>query len=316
LSENRVIRIGDKQVGGSDNFWQMGNTGPCGPCTEIFYDNGEAIAGGIPGSIDEDGDRYVEIWNCVFMQYNRDEAGNLYPLPRPSVDTGMGLERVSAVMQNVHSNYDIDLFKGLIKKAAELTNSKDLQNPSLKVLADHIRSISFLIADGVIPANDGRGYVLRRIIRRATRHGYKLGMRSGFLYHLLDELINQMGDFYPELILEKDNIQLTIKTEEEKFYQTIDNGMGLLQNELLKIPDKTLSGNIAFKLYDTYGFPLDLTEDICKEHGIKVDIDDFNRAMEEQKSQAKASGKFKMGGLWALGWFYCGLKCKCVITLF
>lgn len=299
LEPERIIRIGDKATGGSDNFWQMGETGPCGPCTEIFYDHGAEIKGGLPGSKDEDGDRYIEIWNCVFMQFNRDEHGVLNPLPKPSVDTGMGLERISAVMQKVHSNYEIDLFASLIEEAAKITATKDMHNSSLKVIADHIRSISFLIADGAIPSNEGRGYVLRRIIRRGIRHGYKLGTRTPFLHQLVPTLCSEMGDAYPELVAAKDNIIQTIKDEEGKFFQTIDKGMGLLTEEIDFLKAKTsnnkiLSGDIAFKLYDTFGFPLDLTEDVCREHGISVDIKTFDVAMEKQKKMAKAAGKFKM----------------------
>ncbi len=298
LDLERIIRIGDKSDGSSDNFWQMGDTGPCGPCTEIFYDHGACIKGGLPGSIDEDGDRYIEIWNCVFMQFNRDESGKLTPLPKPSVDTGMGLERISAVIQGVHSNYEFDLFVALIKQAMNLTSCHDTHNPSLKVLADHIRSISFLIADGTTPSNEGRGYVLRRIIRRAIRHGYKLGMRTAFLYKLVNELTTQMGDEYPELRLKKENIEQIICIEEEKFFLTIDKGMGLLNEELNLLKDtKTLSGETAFKLYDTYGFPLDLTSDVCREVGVSVDIDSFNVCMDKQKSLARTSGKFKMGAV-------------------
>ncbi|MCE2706519.1 MAG: alanine--tRNA ligase [Proteobacteria bacterium] len=297
LSTEKIIRIGDKPTGGSDNFWQMGETGPCGPCTEIFYDHGDKIEGGVPGSSNEDGDRYIEIWNCVFMQFNRDETGKLNPLPRPSVDTGMGLERISAVMQGVHSNYEIDLFVALINQAAKITQCDELSNPSLKVLADHIRSIAFLIADGVNPSNEGRGYVLRRVIRRAIRHGYKLGMRKTFLHLLVNELVKQMGSAYPELSLKQQNIEQTILQEEEKFLSTIDNGMSLLQNELSIVKDKQLSGDIAFKLYDTFGFPLDLTQDICRENNIVVDIAGFNVAMSRQKDTAKKAGKFKMDAI-------------------
>jgi alanyl-tRNA synthetase len=295
LSIDRIIKIGDKADGGSDNFWQMGDTGPCGPCTEIFYDHGAKVPGGLPGSANEDGDRYIEVWNCVFMQFNRNEDGTLHPLPKPSVDTGMGLERISAVIQHVHSNYEIDLFVRLIDRASNITNCQDKQNPSLKVIADHIRSVSFLIADGVVPANEGRGYVLRRIIRRAIRHGYKLGLRVPFFYKLVDELVVQMGEAYPELILNQDKIKNVIKTEEERFFQTIENGMSLLQAELTKLKSNKLAGDVAFKLYDTYGFPLDLTSDVCRESNITVDLSGFDIAMNQQKTTAKAAGKFKMG---------------------
>ncbi len=297
LADDKIIRIGDKSGGGSDNFWQMGETGPCGPCTEIFYDHGEDIFGGLPGTPNEDGDRFIEIWNCVFMQFNRDAKGVLHPLPKPSVDTGMGLERISAVMQHVNSNYDIDLFIALIKSAGEVTSCSDMNNSSLKVLADHIRSISFLIADGAIPSNEGRGYVLRRIIRRAIRHGYKLGKKSAFLHKLVNTLVVQMGGAYPELKQNQQKIETTILQEEKNFFQTIENGMEMLLNALekLQLTTKVLSGDIAFKLYDTYGFPLDLTEDVCREHNITVDITGFDIGMQKQKEMAKAAGKFKAG---------------------
>lgn len=295
LSPEHIIKIGDKPDGGSDNFWQMGDTGPCGPCTEIFYDHGASIAGGLPGTADEDGDRYVEIWNCVFMEYNRDEHGILHPLPKPSVDTGMGLERIAAVMQNVHSNYAIDIFTKLISQAATIVGANDLTNPSLKVLADHIRSISFLIADGALPSNEGRGYVLRRIIRRAIRHGYQLGQRKAFLYKLVDKLVDLMGGAYPELAKNQSQIKQTILQEEGKFFQTIEHGMNILISELKHIKQNgVLPGDIAFKLYDTYGFPLDLTADICKEQQILIDAAGFDSAMIKQKDLARASGKFKM----------------------
>lgn len=287
-----IIKIADKPDGSSDNFWQMGDTGPCGPCTEIFYDHGSTIAGGLPGSKDEDGDRYIEIWNCVFMQFNRDNKGVLHKLPKPSVDTGMGLERIAAVMQGVHSNYDIDLFQNLIKAAADATRCIDIDNNSLKVIADHIRSIAFLIADGVTPGNEGRGYVLRRIIRRGVRHGYKLGMHQPFLYQLVDPLITNMGEAYPELLSRKELIITTIQQEEVKFFQTVEKGMSLLQQELTKVKGEVFDGNIAFLLYDTYGFPLDLTADICKEADKYVDIDTFEKAMLEQKRLAKSASKF------------------------
>lgn len=295
LAPERIIRIGDKASGGSDNFWQMGDTGPCGPCSEIFYDHGAEIWGGLPGSPEEDGDRFIEIWNNVFMQFNRDETGKLHPLPKPSVDTGMGIERISAVLQHVHSNYEIDLFVKLIDAAAQITKTTDKTNSSLKVLADHIRSTSFLIADGALPSNEGRGYVVRRIIRRAIRHGYKLGRREPFFYQLVATLVAEMGDAYPELILNKELIEKTLHQEEERFFQTIDNGMTLLQEELKTSP-KLLSGEVAFKLYDTYGFPLDLTQDVCREHNIEVDIAGFDVCMARQREMAKAAGKFKMGG--------------------
>lgn len=295
LSPERIIQIGDKASGGSDNFWQMGDTGPCGPCTEIFYDHGPDIKGGLPGSPEEDGDRFIEIWNNVFMQFNRDEAGNLNPLPKPSVDTGMGLERISAILQAVHSNYEIDLFVNLINNAAKITNTADTKNSSLKVLADHIRSVSFLIADGALPSNEGRGYVLRRIIRRAIRHGYKLGCRTPFFYKLTLTLVNEMGMAYPELILNQEIIEKTINQEEERFFQTIENGMTLLESQLSS-KEATLPGDIAFKLYDTYGFPLDLTEDVCREHNIVVDIEGFEQHMANQRAMARKAGKFKIAG--------------------
>lgn len=291
----KIIRIGDNKGTryASDNFWMMGDTGPCGPCSEIFYDHGEDIPGGPPGSPDEDGDRFIEIWNNVFMQYNRDEAGVMHPLPKPSVDTGMGLERISAILQGVHANYEIDLFQALIKAAARETKTSDLTNPSLKVLADHIRACSFLIADGVIPGNEGRGYVLRRIIRRAVRHGYKLGARKAFFSLLLADLVAEMGEAYPELISEQKRITATLKQEEDRFFETIENGMAILEAELKNTKD-VFNGETAFKLHDTYGFPLDLTADICRERDVSVDTDGFNAAMARQKDQARAAGKFKM----------------------
>ena len=365
LAADRVIRIGDNKGSryASDNFWMMGDTGPCGPCTEIFYDHGEHIPGGLPGTPEEDGDRYIEIWNNVFMQYNRDEAGVMHPLPKPSVDTGMGLERISAVLQGVHANYEIDLFQALIKAAARETHCADLDSPSLKVLADHIRACSFLIADGVIPGNEGRGYVLRRIIRRAIRHGYKLGTRDAFFYRMVPDLVEQMGSAYPELVAEQVRVKGILKLEEERFFATLSSGMEILELALnfaqvkllepnLKLEglvtrssnlkfysflDKNnvsqkavvlldhapaeeeiehfakaideykavevlernwsglvLPGHVAFKLHDTFGFPLDLTADVCREHGVKVDEVGFNVAMARQKEQARAAGKFKM----------------------
>lgn len=293
LELDKIIRIGDKEGGGSDNFWQMGDTGPCGPCTEIFYDHGVDTQGGLPGSKDQDGDRYVEIWNCVFMQFNRDEKGELHKLPNPAVDTGMGLERLAAVMQQVHSNYATDLFVSLIKSAAVITGCGDLSDPSLKVLADHIRAVSFLIADGVLPSNDGRGYVLRRIIRRSVRHGYKIGMRSAFFYLLVDDLVLQMGDAYNELVKAKDIIVNTIKAEEEKFLLTLSQGINLLLEVFATLDKPFLLGSIAFKLYDTYGFPLDLTQDICRENGIEVEVNEFEDLMYQQRVRAKSSNKFK-----------------------
>ncbi|MEI7843112.1 MAG: alanine--tRNA ligase [Gallionellaceae bacterium] len=295
----RVIRIGDNKGAryASDNFWMMGDTGPCGPCTEIFYDHGEHIPGGPPGSPDEDGDRFIEIWNNVFMQFNRDEAGVMHPLPKPSVDTGMGLERISAVLQHVHANYEIDLFQALIKAAARETQCRDLTSPSLKVLADHIRACSFLIADGVIPGNEGRGYVLRRIIRRAIRHGYKLGARAAFFHKIVPDLIEQMGVAYPELASAQVRVMDILKQEEERFFATIENGMATLEAdlaEMAKAESKVFNGETAFKLHDTFGFPLDLTQDVCREHGVTVDALAFDKAMARQKDQARAAGKFKM----------------------
>ena len=328
LAPERVIRIGDNKGArhASDNFWMMGDTGPCGPCTEIFYDHGPEIPGGLPGTPEEDGDRYIEIWNNVFMQYNRDEAGILHPLPRPSVDTGMGLERISAVLQGVHSNYDIDLFQNLIRAAARETSGADMGNPSLKVLADHIRACAFLIADGVIPGNEGRGYVLRRIIRRAIRHGYKLGARAAFFHRLVPDLVREMGVAYPELSAGEGRIVDILKTEEERFFATLENGMGILDTALERLGygggsgdgagvgdgsgdgsgsgegagfgdgfgGGILDGETAFKLHDTYGFPLDLTADVCREHGVTVDAAAFDAAMARQKEQARAAGKFRM----------------------
>jgi alanyl-tRNA synthetase len=295
----RIIRIGDNKGAryASDNFWMMGDTGPCGPCTEIFYDHGEQHFGGPPGSPDEDGDRFIEIWNNVFMQFNRDEAGVMHPLPKPSVDTGMGLERLSAVLQHVHANYEIDLFQGLIVAAARETNTMDLSSPSLKVLADHIRACSFLIADGVIPGNEGRGYVLRRIIRRAIRHGYKLGSRAAFFHRMVADLVREMGDAYPELKTEQTRITSILKNEEDRFFETIENGMEILETELAameKAGTTTFNGDLAFKLHDTFGFPLDLTADICRERNVAVDSAAFDTAMTRQKEQARSAGKFKM----------------------
>ena len=292
----RVIRIGDNKGAryASDNFWMMGDTGPCGPCTEIFYDHGADIPGGLPGTPEEDGDRYIEIWNNVFMQFNRDEQGVMHPLPKPSVDTGMGLERISAVLQHVHSNYEIDLFQALIKAAARETKCADLDSPSLKVLADHIRACAFLVADGIIPGNEGRGYVLRRIIRRAIRHGYKLGARAAFFHKLVPDLVAEMGAAYPELAANQARVTEVLKLEEERFFETIEHGMTILEAELAASNAKTFNGATAFKLHDTYGFPLDLTQDVCREHGVTVDEAGFNAAMAHQQEQSRAAGKFKM----------------------
>ncbi|MBK8018717.1 MAG: alanine--tRNA ligase [Betaproteobacteria bacterium] len=285
---DRLVRIPT-----NDNFWQMGDTGPCGYCTEIFFDHGPGVAGGPPGSPDADGDRYIEIWNLVFMQFNRDEKGELHPLPRPSVDTGMGLERISAVMQGVHSNYDIDLFQDLIAAAARATHSDDLESNSLKVIADHIRACSFLITDGVIPGSEGRGYVLRRIIRRAIRHGYKLGQKQPFFHTLVSELSRVMGEAYPELPASRAKVEQVLKQEEERFAETLEHGMEVLETALTK-EDRMLDGDTVFKLYDTYGFPLDLTADIARERGFTVDIAGFQTAMEQQRERARAASKFSM----------------------
>ena len=295
MPAERIVRIGDNKGAkyASDNFWQMGDTGPCGPCSEIFYDHGEEIWGGIPGSPEEDGDRWIEIWNCVFMQFNRDEQGNMNPLPKPSVDTGMGLERMAAVMQHVHSNYEIDLFQDLLKAVARETGSAfSMEEPSLKVIADHIRSCSFLIADGVLPSNEGRGYVLRRIIRRAVRHGYKLGQSKPFFHKLVADLVKEMGDAYPELKEKQAQIEEALKNEESRFAQTLETGMALLENALAK-GSKKLDGEIIFKLYDTYGFPYDLTADICRERNIELDEAGFEREMEAQRARARAAQSFK-----------------------
>ncbi len=295
MPSERIVRIGDNKGAkyASDNFWQMGDTGPCGPCSEIFYDHGEEIWGGIPGSPEEDGDRWIEIWNCVFMQFNRDEQGNMNPLPKPSVDTGMGLERMAAVMQHVHSNYEIDLFQDLLKAVARETGAPfSMEEPSLKVIADHIRSCSFLIADGVLPSNEGRGYVLRRIIRRAVRHGYKLGQSKPFFHKLVADLVKEMGGAYPELKEKQAQIEEALKNEESRFAQTLETGMALLENALAK-GGKTLGGEIIFKLYDTYGFPYDLTADICRERNIDLDEAGFEREMEAQRARARAAQSFK-----------------------
>lgn len=287
VSPDRFVKIGAK-----DNFWSMGDTGPCGPCTEIFYDHGEDVAGGPPGSPDEDGDRYIEIWNLVFMQYNRSADGTMTPLPKPSVDTGMGLERLAAVMQSVHSNYEIDLFQHLIKAAAEATNTTDLDNKSLRVIADHIRSASFLVVDGVMPANEGRGYVLRRIIRRAIRHGYQLGQTGTFFYTLVDALVAEMGNAYKELNNQKDKVQEALKREEIRFAETLEQGMKILDQAIADMSGTEIPGNVAFKLYDTYGFPVDLTADIAREKGLTLDEKGFELSMQEQRDRARAASQF------------------------
>ncbi|MBI4123393.1 MAG: alanine--tRNA ligase [Betaproteobacteria bacterium] len=294
LPAARVVRIGDKPGGQkyqSDNFWQMADTGPCGPCSEIFYDHGPEVDGGPPGSPDAEGDRYIEIWNLVFMQFNRDEQGVMHPLPRPSVDTGMGLERIAAVLQGKHSNYEIDLFQDLIRAAARETAQKALKNPSLNVIADHIRACAFLIVDGVIPGNEGRGYVLRRIVRRAIRHGYKLGQKQPFFHRLVDDLDQTMGEAYPELRSQKQRVSDVLKQEEERFAETLENGMGVLESALAS-GEKLLDGETVFRLYDTYGFPVDLTADICRERGVRIDMAGFEAAMDEQRERARAASKF------------------------
>jgi alanyl-tRNA synthetase len=295
LPADRVVRIGDNKGAkyASDNFWMMADTGPCGPCSEIFYDHGPHIPGGPPGSPDEDGDRYIEIWNHVFMQFDMQPDGSVKPLPAPCVDTGMGLERLAAILQHVHSNYEIDLFEKLIAAAGRETHVSDLANPSLRVIADHIRATSFLVADGVIPSNEGRGYVQRRIIRRAIRHGYKLGQKTPFFHRIVPDLVALMGDAYPNLAANKQRIMDVLKAEEERFYETLENGMEILDAALAG-GKKTLPGDVAFKLHDTYGFPLDLTNDVCRERGVTVDEAGFNTAMEKQRAQARAAGKFKM----------------------
>ncbi|WP_076734854.1 alanine--tRNA ligase [Cronobacter sakazakii] len=294
IPRERIIRIGDNKGApyASDNFWQMGDTGPCGPCTEIFYDHGDHIWGGPPGSPEEDGDRYIEIWNIVFMQFNRQADGTMEPLPKPSVDTGMGLERIAAVLQHVNSNYEIDLFQKLIKAVANVTGATDLSNKSLRVIADHIRSCAFLIADGVIPSNENRGYVLRRIIRRAIRHGNMLGAKDTFFYKLVGPLVDVMGAAGEELKRQQAQVEQVLKTEEEQFARTLERGLALLDEELSKLTGDTLDGETAFRLYDTYGFPVDLTADVCRERNIKVDEAGFEAAMEEQRRRARESSGF------------------------
>jgi len=295
LPPERVIRIGDNKGGRykSDNFWMMADTGPCGPCSEVFYDHGPHIPGGPPGSPDEDGDRFIEIWNHVFMQFDMKEDGSVTPLPAPCVDTGMGLERLAAILQHVHSNYEIDLFDALIKAAAREVGTEDLGSPSLRVIADHLRATAFLVSDGVIPANEGRGYVQRRIIRRAIRHGYKLGRKKPFFHKLVAELVRLMGDAYPRLKEQRQRITEVLKAEEERFYETLANGMDILDAALAG-GASVLPGDVAFKLHDTYGFPLDLTNDVCRERGVTVDEAGFGAAMEQQKAKGRAAGKFKM----------------------
>ncbi|WP_089669689.1 alanine--tRNA ligase [Escherichia coli] len=294
IPRERIIRIGDNKGApyASDNFWQMGDTGPCGPCTEIFYDHGDHIWGGLPGSPEEDGDRYIEIWNIVFMQFNRQADGTMEPLPKPSVDTGMGLERIAAVLQHVNSNYDIDLFRTLIQAVAKVTGATDLSNKSLRVIADHIRSCAFLIADGVMPSNENRGYVLRRIIRRAVRHGNMLGAKETFFYKLVGPLIDVMGSAGEDLKRQQAQVEQVLKTEEEQFARTLERGLALLDEELAKLSGDTLDGETAFRLYDTYGFPVDLTADVCRERNIKVDEAGFEAAMEEQRRRAREASGF------------------------
>ncbi|NYT24089.1 alanine--tRNA ligase [Alcaligenaceae bacterium] len=292
----RIIRIGDNKGApyASDNFWQMADTGPCGPCSEIFYDHGPDVWGGPPGSPDEDGDRYIEIWNLVFMQFDRDASGKLSPLPKPCVDTGMGLERIAAVLQHVHSNYEIDLFQRLIAAAARETGTTDLAENSLKVIADHIRACSFLIVDGVIPSNEGRGYVLRRIVRRALRHGHKLGQPQPFFHRLVADLVAEMGAAYPELASQQARVEQVLRQEEERFIETLEHGMKILESALAGVPENgVLDGQVLFTLYDTYGFPVDLTADICRERGVGIDQQGFDVAMQRQREQARAAGKFK-----------------------
>ena len=289
IDPSRISRIGAK-----DNFWSMGDTGPCGPCTEIFYDHGEGVAGGPPGSPDEDGDRYIEIWNVVFMQHNRQADGTLEDLPNPSVDTGMGLERIAAILQGVHNNYDIDLFQTLIKDAAHILEVDDFSHASLKVIADHIRSCSFLIADGILPSNEGRGYVLRRIIRRAARHGFQLGAKAHFFHKLVPVLVSEMGDAYPELVENKEKIIAALKREEAQFSKTLDIGMKLFEQNLDQVVGNEIPGSLVFKLYDTYGFPFDLTADIAREKGLTVDEEGFNKCMEAQRNRAKSASQFSI----------------------
>nr|WP_197471723.1 alanine--tRNA ligase [Methylomonas koyamae] len=292
LEEVKIDPTRFSRIGAKDNFWAMGDVGPCGPCTEIFYDHGEHVAGGPPGSPDEDGDRYIEIWNLVFMQYERDKDGNLTPLPAPSVDTGMGLERIAAVMQGVHSNYEIDIFQNLVKTAAALAGTTDLTNSSLRVIADHIRSCAFLVADGVLPSNEGRGYVLRRIVRRAIRHGYRLGIQDTFFYKLVAPLAAEMGEAYPELVKAQEQVERVLKKEEERFAETLGQGMRILENCVAKLDGHVIPGDVVFLLYDTYGFPVDLTADFAREHNLSVDHAGFEVEMSAQRDRARAGGQF------------------------
>ncbi|MCU7799736.1 MAG: alanine--tRNA ligase [gamma proteobacterium symbiont of Lucinoma myriamae] len=292
LKEIKVSPERFSKIGAKDNFWSMGDTGPCGPCSEIFYDHGEHIPGGPPGTPEEDGDRYIEIWNLVFMQYNRDKSGTMHELPHPSVDTGMGMERLAAILQGVHNNYEIDLFQHIIKTIAKLADCDDLENKSLRVIADHIRACSFLIVDGIIPSNEGRGYVLRRIIRRAIRHGHKLGLREPFFYKLVDVLQQEMGEAYPELTRAQAQVQKVLKQEEIRFAETLDQGMHILELEIKQLKSKVIPGDVVFKLYDTYGFPVDLTADVAREHDLDIDRDGYETAMEKQREMARASSSF------------------------
>ena len=287
VAADRVTRLGEKS-----NFWAMGDTGPCGPCTEIFYDHGEEVAGGPPGSPDEDGDRYIEIWNLVFMQFDRQPDGKLIPLPKPSVDTGMGLERLAAVLQHVHSNYEIDLFQNLLRAASDITGVSDTGNTSLRVIADHIRSCAFLVLDGITPSNEGRGYVLRRIIRRAVRHGYQLGVKDIFFYRLVAALVAEMGGAYPDLAKEQSRIEKVLRDEEQQFARTLENGMQILNQAIAGMSGKVIAGETVFRLYDTYGFPVDLTADVAREHNLTLDMDEFEKCMEVQRQQARAASQF------------------------
>ncbi|MGY0576704.1 MAG: alanine--tRNA ligase, partial [Paraglaciecola chathamensis] len=289
VPKEKIIRIAT-----SDNFWSMGDTGPCGPCSEIFYDHGEHIWGGPPGTPEEDGDRFIEIWNLVFMQFNRQANGDMLPLPKPSIDTGMGLERISAILQNVHSNYEIDIFQNLIKATAEIVGTSSLEDKSLRVVADHIRSCSFLISDGVMPSNEGRGYVLRRIIRRAVRHGNKLGAKGVFFYKLVAALATEMGDAYPELNEQRAVIEKVLRVEEEQFSRTLERGMLILNDALSELEGKVVPGELVFKLYDTYGFPADLTNDVAREKGLSIDEEGFEQAMAEQRKRAQKASNFDL----------------------
>ncbi len=288
------------RIGAKDNFWSMGETGPCGPCTEIFYDHGPEVVGGPPGTPQEDGDRYIEIWNLVFMQYDRDASGTLHPLPKPSVDTGMGLERLAAILQGVHSNYEIDLFQNLIAAAAEVTGCRDRDDKSLRVIADHIRACAFLIVDGVFPANEGRGYVLRRIIRRAVRHGHKLGQRESFFHRLVAPLVREMGDAYPELVAQQSQVEQVLAQDEARFAETLDNGLKILDDAITSLQGTELAGDTVFKLYDTYGFPVDLTADIARERGLTLDMTGFEREMTAQRDRARAASQFAVSDTGAL----------------